>query len=152
MKQGYLVNVSGYKDAICIYETEACQDSTFQDACCVLSESVENVSSSVWMYPLIAFAVPYAALIYWKTRMSRRRELLPVEHLDSVLAKMSPCVRYLFFGFFIISIVSMVIVNAIMPKSIQQTLTPTDRASQSAMDAFLTPVEEIFAFIEDTRP
>ena len=44
----------------------------------------------------------------------------------------------------------MVFESIIMPKSIQQTLSPTDRASQTAMDSFLTPVEEIFAFIEDT--
>eukprot|EP00944_MAST-04C_sp_MAST-4C-sp1_P015495 g15495.t1 len=44
----------------------------------------------------------------------------------------------------------MVIESVIMPKSKQKTLTPTDRASQSAMDAFLTPIHEIFGFIEDT--
>ena len=37
-----------------------------------------------------------------------------------------------------------------MPKSIQQTLSPADRSAQLAMAAFLTPMEEIFAFLEDT--
>ena len=38
----------------------------------------------------------------------------------------------------------------IMKKSIQTTLSPTDRAAQMAMDAVLTPVGEVFAFLEDT--
>ena len=152
VQQGYLVNVSGYDDAICIFQTEACQDSTFRDACCVVSESVETAASRVWIYPLVAFSVPYTAFLYWKKqRMSQGDTHSSQSNMwAAVITKMSPCVRYLFFGFFIFSIFSMVIVNVIMPKSIQQTLTPTDRASQSAMDAFLTPVEEIFAFIEDT--
>ena len=40
--------------------------------------------------------------------------------------------------------------KVIMKKSIQTTLSPTDRAAQMAMDAVLTPVEEVFAFLEDT--
>ena len=38
----------------------------------------------------------------------------------------------------------------IMKKSIQTTLTPTNRATQMAMDALLTPAQEVFAFLEDT--
>ena len=37
-----------------------------------------------------------------------------------------------------------------MKKSIQTTLSPTDRAAQMAMDAVLTPFEKVFAFLEDT--
>ena len=37
----------------------------------------------------------------------------------------------------------------IMNKQIQQYLSPTDRSSQLAMSNFLTPVKEIFAFLED---
>lgn len=39
---------------------------------------------------------------------------------------------------------------SIMPRSIQHNLSPTDRSAQLAMNAFLTPIEETFAFLEDT--
>lgn len=37
-----------------------------------------------------------------------------------------------------------------MPKSIQENLEPADRSAQLAMESFITPMQEIFQFIEDT--
>jgi hypothetical protein len=53
-------------------------------------------------------------------------------------------VTFLFFTAIFVSVIEM----TIMPKSIQQRLSPVDRAAQLAMDAFLTPVSEVFAFLE----
>eukprot|EP01052_Picozoa_sp_SAG31_P024808 SAG31_NODE_2135_length_6364_cov_4.367438_5_plen_339_part_00 len=54
-----------------------------------------------------------------------------------------------FMGLFMMAVVVFTWEATIMPRSIQQELSPPDRAAQLAMKAFLTPVSEIFSFIED---
>ena len=53
-------------------------------------------------------------------------------------------------GSFILAAMAEIYEKVIMKKSIQTTLSPTDRAAQMAMDAVLTPIQEVFAFLEDT--
>jgi hypothetical protein len=153
---GYLINVDGYDDPICIYETKACEDNSFTNSCCESSNSLD-AAASVWLYSLIAFGVPYIILQVCVKRMrssnsKNDKTTIPQRgNLWSAMMKnMSPCAKYMYVFIFFVSITAMVFESTIMPKSIQKTLSPTDRASQTAMDSFLIPVEEIFAFIEDT--
>ncbi len=154
---GYLMNVDGYNDPICIFETKACEDDSFKNACCESSHSLK-AAAQVWLYSLIAFGVPYIILQVCIKRMARSSmnknstTITPQRGniWSAMMKNMSPCAKYMFVFIFFASITAMVFESIIMPKSIQQTLSPTDRASQTAMDSFLTPVEEIFAFIEDT--
>lgn len=62
----------------------------------------------------------------------------------------SRCFKIMTGVVFMLAIIALVIESQIMPKAIQKTLHPTDRVAQMAMASFLTPVEEIFAFLEDT--
>lgn len=50
---------------------------------------------------------------------------------------------------FLLAIVALIAEAQIMPTSIQKTLSPTDGAARLAMSAFLTPVQEVFSFLED---
>eukprot|EP00936_MAST-01D_sp_MAST-1D-sp1_P000661 g661.t1 len=50
---------------------------------------------------------------------------------------------------FIAAVAAQIAEFTILPKQIQTTLTPGQRSAELAMSSFLTPIEEIFAFLED---
>ena len=63
---------------------------------------------------------------------------------------MHPCAKALVGVVMMGVIVATIMEAVIMPQSIQQNLAPADRAAEVAMSAFLTPIREIFQFLEDT--
>jgi hypothetical protein len=144
-------------DGVCVFETSACQAHAHNvmpngDAftCC---EEAPGVDTSVWLYMLVAFMIPYFWMQYSlkKRQAAMKAEGLPEEgRVQSMFAEgSSKTVKMLVYALFLVSIVALVVEASVMPKAIQNTLTPTDRAAQLAMDAFLAPVQEVFAFIED---
>ena len=141
---------------MCIFTTEACSlhpvvQNGSRLACCSETPAL-SASAQVWYYPLAAFGVFYLGLFTW--RRSRFSDGDGAANPYTVMFGPKPgqpawkglLLLLVFAG----TIAALIAESVIMPKSIQETLSPTNRASQLAMGAFLTPVEEIFAFIEDS--
>jgi len=164
--QGRLVDVPGFTDPVCIFEQAACQvgalphkpdGSTF--ACCSASSNVED-AANMWYVPMIAFyggILSFFALSRAYTNWQTKRGNAPKDggatagmrslRLDT--SGMSKCQKWTLLGIFLLTIVALVAESSVMPTSIQQTLTPTEGSARLAMAAFLTPVKEVFSFLED---
>ena len=151
VKQGYLVNISGYKDQYC-YETEACDDHdhAFRNACCMGSDSLEQAASSGLDISINWLRCAICNIHLLQETKQTRRHALPAEPMECDVGK-NVSVRSLRILRFLLFIGrSNGDGKCYNAKVETKILTPTDRASQSAMDAFLTPIHEIFGFIEDT--
>ena len=165
--------VSG-SSTVCIFETSTCRTNS---SCCSETQAQVQASSNFYV-PVIFFMMGYAAyMIGLKHRRSRvfwgidgkkgnhaNNAMVPkeVESLLSYLTEQDWALNSLCYKcavgmvFFMLGIVYFgsifmtVMESVVMPKSIQDTLAPADRSAQLAIKSFITPVQEIFQFIEDT--
>ena len=154
---------------LCIFNSTQCVSSATK--CCQETDLVQNATSLSFLPPLVTFMVGYVSIIF----LFKRLKLMDKWHvtggmglaalnttkqsteLKEKLNNMTSLNKKIFYvGMFcvglvwMLSIFAMVAEAVIMPKSIQETLSPSDRTAQLAMSSFLTPVEEIFSFLEDT--
>jgi hypothetical protein len=175
ISSGILYHIPEVDEHVCIYREAACladrlpsiDGETFE--CCTTTSNLDT-AANIWYFPMIAFMVPYICLIM---AVKRRKRLARQTRINAGLSpepeesdeehsgganfnmialqtqNMSKCKRYVFLAVFTAAIVAIVIEAVVMPQSIQDNLSPADRAAQLSMTSFLTPVEEVFAFIED---
>jgi hypothetical protein len=158
----------GGDQRVCVYADAACSavsttvykangDST---ACCVETDAVSS-AADVWLYPFIAFLAAFVVMKFVMAKVRERRlasvpaaereEAEKSQHPLAVVMNGWPTWRkYLFVFIFFAAITALVFEASIMPKQIQMRLSPSERSAQMAMSSFLTPVEEIFAFLEDS--
>lgn len=160
VKTGRYVSVAGYDEPVCIFEQADCKlgirptapDGTaFQ--CCQSTNDLQS-AAQVWLYPLIAFAGLYVLGFIWiayRKNQAKKKGLPPPPPPRFGLGvENAPLwVRVAMTATMFAAIGAVVAEAVIMPKSIQQNLTPADGAARLAMSAFLTPVNEIFSFLED---
>ena len=138
-KTGYVV------DGVCVFDG-AC--------CCDLNPKVEQ-ESQVWYIPLICFVV-FMILFkrlraYFRPAGSENGAQMETQRPFQFMMQGKP--RWYGIALVIvvfIGIMATVTESVIMPASIQDRLSPSERAAQLAMSSFLTPIKEIFSFIEDT--
>ena len=169
MTQGIRTSIALRKQPpveLCLFNTTRCLT---HDNCCHETSFV-NTSSS-WVVPLITFALGWAVGLYIlrSSGLKQRWNLSGAFGFGAMWSaddhqkrnaerknrsqKSKYCfyiVAFLVALIYAASITATVMEAVIMPKSIQENLSPADRASQLAMSSFLTPVEEIFVFLEDT--
>jgi hypothetical protein len=74
----------------------------------------------------------------------------PDNAMKAIMEQMSPLQVKLMHLLFWASIAALIAESTIMPLQIQTRLTPADRSAQLAMTSFLTPIAEVFAFLEDS--
>jgi hypothetical protein len=158
IKTGRLIAISGYDKPVCIFQTDACLPDHKGGACCNTTDAIDSLAQ-VWYFPMICFAVPYVILnvlrkkraaAYAKKAVAETGVPQASSAWGETFSGFSKCKKALMGTLFLAGIIASVQERIIMTRSIQATLLPTDRASQMAMSAVLTPIEEIFAFLEDT--
>jgi hypothetical protein len=88
---------------------------------------------------------------YYLEKEGRLEELQNINNnpMQQLADQYSGAMKVIIMLIYVAAIAALVAESTIMPMSIQTVLSPTERASHLAMDSFLTPVSEIFAFLED---
>eukprot|EP00466_Bigelowiella_natans_P013741 jgi/Bigna1/147617/aug1.242_g22325 len=159
LKDGSQVSNGTLVDGVCVFPTPYCKDSI---QCCKSTERVEAQTTLFWV-PLLCFMVCFMSfklLAKWRKQRSNQDKEVgdskaggnesSTDRWKLLTGGLTGWRLYLFIAFMIFGITATVMEGVIMPKSVQQNLTPTDRSAQLAMSSFLTPIGEIFAFLEDT--
>lgn len=148
--------------------------------CCKMSEDLNSQTKTTWLIPFLAFMVPmYGLKILDKVKKNKaakqKAALLsaaggqppsdapapatggeettsgsPDNAMKAIVDQMSPLQVKLMVVLFWASIAALIAESTIMPLQIQTRLTPADRGAQLAMTSFLTPIAEVFAFLEDS--
>ena len=121
--------------------------------CCEETDALKHTAGTVWMYPLIAYGI-FAVLMsryhrYIAAKAKREGTPKAPNPRGEEWAKLSMCKKAAVMACCILFIGAIVTEPIIMERQKQQALTPVDRAAQLAMSNFLTPVAEVFAFLED---
>jgi hypothetical protein len=134
---------------VCIFPTPACgqanlreaDDNTFQ--CCEITQPFnKDVSAPLTLAYFTTLAVVIGVGLYVRRRSKSMEDTAENNRLKK-------CTRILS-GIFINLVVAAIIIEmVIMPKKIQQSLSPADRSAQLVLDSFLEPIKEVFVFLED---
>jgi len=133
-------------DGVCVFDV-GYQCGIPGTSCCGTTAQVSD-AASFGIYIMICFFGPYISL---KLLGHLKPELFEKETVMSRLMEgKSQCYMYTLMAMFTVLVTATILEGSIMPKSIQQNLTPANRSAQLTISAFLTPIGEIFAFIEDT--
>ena len=156
--QGVPVNVAGYADPVCIFNTSCVED----PGCCAGTRELTSLSQ-VWWMVMIIFYAPFIVMqcMARNARQRKREKLLAQGSSESDINAAAaggqsagrpvlPGATGLVYVAMLAVVAAIIIEAVIMPQSIQQNLSPADRAAELAMSAFLTPIREIFQFLEDT--
>lgn len=168
---GHVPGFGSTPDPVCVFDTTACTQThlAFPNGtafkCCSATQELEN-SADIFLFPLIAFFAPFIVAQFFFRWLRAKRAAAAQAKADAthtpvakaenrnpmaeLLKGWSTCQKVALGLFFFISIGALVTESVIMPKSIQTHLPPSDRAAQLAMSSFLTPVAEVFRFLEDT--
>jgi hypothetical protein len=173
---GILINVNlpnnQPSQQMCLFNNTQCVGKV--EKCCSETEMVSDALTFSWLPPLVAFFVAYIAIkLYFGKHFVKKfgvtgamgwavlhdssnkddtantgntEEWKKTKYLKYFVYLAMVCAGLLYMA----SITALIFEAIIMPKSIQETLSPSDRSAQLAMQSFLTPVEEIFSFLEDT--
>ena len=153
VKTGTIVN------DICVFDVG--YQCSSQNNCCEVTDQVAN-DAQVWIVPMICFFGPYVLLrlaMRFKPDLFADKDANASEEEKEQEKKMvmtrmfegkSDCYKYTLMFIFMAMVVVQIGEAQIMPQSIQHNLSPADRAAQLTISLFLTPIAEIFAFIEDT--
>ena len=159
VQNGTLVDVAGYSSPVCVYDTDGACDNAYGGggSCCQTTTQLNKSEGSITYLILAFFFVPYVVgMVFMKRVLGlkpfgflRQQKQPQQQGGGSPLTPLQITLRALGVLMFAGVIAATVLEATIMPMSIQQNLAPPDRASQLAMGAFLTPVGEIFAFLED---
>lgn len=155
VQTGTLVDVAGYSSPVCVYDTEGACDNAYGGggACCQATEQLASSEGGVTFIILAFFIVPYFVALFVLKRLGGSNPIGIWARLQQAgggpPTPLQCALRALGALVFVCVIVATVFEATLMPTSIQQNLAPPDRASQLAMSAFLTPIGEIFAFLED---
>jgi hypothetical protein len=141
---------------VCILNNTACSLSV---NCCGLTDGANHATSKLWLIPMVCFIAPFYLFNAAKNKTrkaeeeNRKAEGLEPEESKHPMALMmagwSSSQKTAFKAIFLLALAATIAEAVVMPKSIQNTLQPPDTAALLAMTSFLTPVEEVFAFIED---
>lgn len=161
--------VPGFNGSICLFNITECLNAGLSD-CCVPAPPVERAFNHLPYFVSAAFFIPLFARCFCRAKRQREAggDAAPAGEQPIVVLRPSSSApesagaaaptnsqmgRFglgICFGIVVIgAIVAVVMEATIMPMSIQQSLRPPDRAAQLAMNSFLVPVSEMFAFIED---
>ena len=163
LTQGKLINITLLNDQgtfpLCIFNSTHCKR----------TEIAKASTTGEWIPTMVTFCIGYVIATYvLKVKGQQLFGYTGDISLGAILSKATPttttttakstrpkctphcCKRTLFFLLYVGCIVAMIAEATIMPSSIQDNLPPADRSAQMAMESFLAPVKEIFAFLEDT--
>ena len=143
---------------LCVYNTSACLSDNKLD-CCEETDSLFTYSTTV---TFVTFAIGYVLSIFFMRCSGIKKRwgvtgsmgfaaMYPKKPgIRLPMTKWQMAKAVMFALLCICVIVAQWVEGFILPLSIQTTLTPADRTSQLAMRSFLSPIEEIFSFLEDT--
>ncbi len=162
----------GQPDArLCLFNASSCGSadagggSGAVNACCEETAFVEHATANVFLPPLVTFLCGFLAsrvlVGRYKTKWGVTGRMGFAAATDqgtripnTTTATASSCWRIFLIVLvaliYFASIMAVVAEAVIMPQQIQASLPPADRSAQLAMQSFLAPVQEIFAFLEDT--
>jgi hypothetical protein len=170
LSTGILANgVCVYKDAACDANSSPRAANGSYFACCRGSKDLDARTNMLWLIPFLAFMIPWQiSSRLQKARAANeaaRKRMLDADGaaeetaapagsakkhpLADAMASKPDWQKKLAGGLMLACIGALVAESTIMPKEIQRRLSPMDRSAQLAMAAFLTPIQEVFAFLED---
>ena len=144
--------------SVCVFDTPACLHNS---SCCV-ETAAQNAASASFAIPLVCFIVGYVLFLvgmrhpkskaFWGIKGPMRPDSSSegTAWLKGQPKHIQCLVVGVFVAIYMAAIMALVFEATIMPKSIQNHLEPADRSAQLAMESFITPMQEIFQFIEDT--
>eukprot|EP00948_MAST-09A_sp_MAST-9A-sp1_P002010 g2010.t1 len=172
VEEGEMVRVKGFSNDFCFYNTTSCAlkgsvlkfpSNGSHFPCC----ENRGGSNNSWVNIMIVFMVVSILLGCYKGYLRKKAIKEAEESGDMELLRViddekpgeaffgpnmqswSGLAKLFVFCLWGGAITASVMSGIIMPMSLQENLAPTDRASQLAMTAVLTPIQEIFQFLED---
>ena len=157
---GTAVKVMGFQQPLCVYNISGCLRSG-HGGCCTTTDAIQSDFNKVPLLVAAAFFGPFVlkcCLDCWRAPASSASTSAPASGPSAPApapaapgrSRSSSACMALLATLGVTGALFAVIVEAtVMPMSIQQNLGPPDRAAQLAMQSFLTPVGEVFSFLED---
>jgi hypothetical protein len=165
---GLSVSVPGYGEPVCVFNTSRCladvTQGTSGPGCCNNRQDDPPFWIPIAIQVLI-FNLPWVGQAVW----GWLKRVMPAKRGENVTDKpeggdlfgqalmkskggREPDGAWMcgFLLVIMLGIAASICKIAIMPAEVQHTMQPTERAAQMAIGAFINPVREIFAFLEDS--
>jgi len=146
---GSLIDKGALVNGTCIFPEANCNDTL---KCCESQHWVSTGQDNATSYANYICIGLYCGFMLLTHILGRGRSSDTDDEISSPFKIRKGNLVYNLFGLFgyLASLGMLIEIPIIMKKSIQQNLYPFERTAVLAADAFLTPFEEIFQFLEDT--